>query len=153
LEETNAKLEADEDELMEIPKLLKEKNDELMLATMSYCYARLRTNASEAKDITEWITNVRIELKKNIIKKQNREINNKEIYSYMHDIFGKDVVTLFGVHYEDMDVTRAEKKAKEQLAAENEAIVKEESDGAVTKKQTSDGETNEEPKELENYET
>jgi hypothetical protein len=71
----------------------------------------------------------------------------------MHDIFGKDVITLFDVHYEDMDVTRAEKKAKEQLAAENEAIVKEESDGAVTEKQTSDGETNEEPKELENYET
>jgi hypothetical protein len=94
-----------------------------------------------------------VELKRNIIRKQNREINNKEIYSYMHDIFGKDVITLFDVHYEDMDVTRAEQKAKEQLAAENEAIVKEESDGAVTEKQTSDGETNEEPKELENYET
>ena len=68
LDETNAKIEADEDELMDIPKLLKEKNDELMLATMTYCYARLRTNASEAKEITDWITNVRIELKKNIIK-------------------------------------------------------------------------------------
>lgn len=110
LEETNAKLEADEDELMEIPKLLKEKNDELMLATMSYCYARLRTNASEAKDITEWITNVRIELKKNIIKKQNREINNKEIYSYLHDIFGRDVMQLFDVKYEEEFTTPLKKE-------------------------------------------
>lgn len=101
LEDTNKKIEEDEDELMEIPKLLKEKNDELMLSTMSYCYARLRTNASEAKEITDWITNVRIELKKNIIKKQNREINNKEIYSYLHDIFGKDVMQLFDVKYEE----------------------------------------------------
>ncbi|MCR5396512.1 MAG: hypothetical protein K6E64_03480 [Lachnospiraceae bacterium] len=101
LDETNAKIEADEDELMDIPKLLKEKNDELMLATMTYCYARLRTNASEAKEITDWITNVRIELKKNIIKKQNREINNKEIYSYLHDLFGKDVMQLFDVKYEE----------------------------------------------------
>ena len=101
LDETNAKIEADEDELMDIPKLLKEKNDQLMLATMTYCYARLRTNASEAKEITDWITNVRIELKKNIIKKQNREINNKEIYSYLHDLFGKDVMQLFDVKYEE----------------------------------------------------
>jgi len=68
---------------------------------MTYCYARLRTNASEAKEITDWITNVRIELKKNIIKKQNREINNKEIYSYLHDLFGKDVMQLFDVKYEE----------------------------------------------------
>ena len=101
MEETNAKIEADEDELMDIPRLLKEKNDELMLTTMSYCYARLRTNASEAKEISDWITNVRIELKKNIIKKQNREINNKEIYSYLHDIFGRDVMQLFDVKYEE----------------------------------------------------
>ncbi|MCR5545191.1 MAG: hypothetical protein K6F30_01790 [Lachnospiraceae bacterium] len=104
LNETNDKIDADEDELMEIPKLLKEKNDELMLATMNFCYARLRTNASEAKEITEWITNVRIELKKNIIKKQNREINNKEIYSYLHDLFGKDVMQLFDVHYDEQEL-------------------------------------------------
>jgi hypothetical protein len=133
--------------------LIQEKNHELMMLTMTFSYDKLRTNESDIQSISEWIQKIRVELKRNIIRKQNREINNKEIYSYMHDIFGKDVITLFDVHYEDMDVTRAEKKAKEQLAAENEAIVKEESDGAVTEKQTSDGETNEEPKELENYET
>ena len=101
LEETNAKIDADEDELLDIPKALKEVNDQLMLVTMSFCYERLRINSHEAADITEWITNVRIELKKNIIKKQNREINNKEIYSYLHDIFGKDVMQLFDVKYEE----------------------------------------------------
>ncbi|MCR4674237.1 MAG: hypothetical protein K5675_04435 [Lachnospiraceae bacterium] len=124
LDDTNAKIEADEDELMDIPRLLKDKNDELMLATMTYCYARLRTNASEAKEITEWITNVRIELKKNIIKKQNREINNKEIYSYLHDLFGKDVMQMFDVKYEEelpIQSTHHEESASVRQKEEKEA--------------------------------
>jgi len=97
IDETNEKIKANEDELLDLPNRIKETDGALMMATMRFCYAKLRTNASEATEIAEWIKNVRIELKKNIIKKQNREINNKEIYSYMHDIFGKDVLNLFDV--------------------------------------------------------
>jgi hypothetical protein len=57
----------------------------------------MRTNTSEVHQIAKWITQVRIDLKKNIIKKQNREINNREMYTYMHDIFGKDVVDIFDI--------------------------------------------------------
>lgn len=107
IEETNERIAADEDQLLDIPRNIKEVNEELMMLTMSFCYEKLRINANEIQEITDWITNVRIELKKNIIKKQNREINNKEIYSYMHDIFGRDVINLFDVKYEE------EQKAKE----------------------------------------
>ena len=82
---------------------------------------KLRTNETEIDEIAEWIKQVRVELKRNIIRKQNREINNKEIYSYMHDIFGKDVITLFDVHYEDMDETKALEKAKEQKDSKEES--------------------------------
>jgi uncharacterized protein YbcI len=75
---------------------------------MNFCYNRLRTNYREAEEIAEWIKQVRIELKKNIIRKQNREINNKEIYAYMHDIFGKDVIDLFDVKNNDVDLTTGE---------------------------------------------
>ena len=101
IDETNEKIEQDEDLLMEIPRELAEVNRTLMLATMNFCYTKLRTNSHEIADISEWITNFRVELKKNIIKKQNREINNREIYSYMHDIFGADVMELFDVKNED----------------------------------------------------
>lgn len=97
INETNEKIASDEDELLDIPKLIKEKDNELMMATMVFCYGKLRSNSEEINEISDWITNVRVELKKNIIKKQNREINNKEIYSYMHDIFGKNVMNLFDV--------------------------------------------------------
>ena len=55
--------------------------------------------------------NINILLKKNIIKKQNREINNKEIYSYMHDIFGRDVINLFDVKYEEEQKAKASEEA------------------------------------------
>lgn len=154
MDEVNEKIAACEDELLELPKRIQEKNRELMMLTMSFSYNKLRTNASEIKDIAAWIKNVRVELKRNIIRKQNREINNKEIYSYMHDIFGKDVITLFDVHYEDMDETRALQKAQEQEAdssaqkskkSERDAI-----DGTVTAK-SSDGADDESSK-MENYE-
>ena len=51
--------------------------------------------------IDEWIANIRVELKKNVIKKQNRDINNREIYSYLHDIFGAEVLDLFDIEYDD----------------------------------------------------
>lgn len=97
IDETNEKIKQNEDELLDLPNRIKETDGVLMMATMRFCYAKLRTNAKEASEIADWIKNIRIELKKNIIKKQNREINNKEIYSYMHDIFGKDVLNLFDV--------------------------------------------------------
>ena len=57
---------------------------------------------------------VRIDLKKNIIRKQNRTINNKEIYSYLHDIFGAEVLDLFDIQYDDLIVgTRATMDKKE----------------------------------------
>ncbi|MBR1572602.1 MAG: hypothetical protein IJ655_07655 [Lachnospiraceae bacterium] len=105
IEEVNEKMAADEDELMELPKLIADYNKGLMLETMTYCYERLRVNYNEAEEIAEWIKRVRVDLKRNIIKKQNREINNKEIYAYMHDIFGKDIVEMFDVQNSDVEIT------------------------------------------------
>jgi hypothetical protein len=100
IDEVNAKIEANEDELLELPGKIKETNEQLMLESMDYFYEKLRVNNEEAKEIEDWITQVRIDLKKNIIRKQNREINNKEMYAYLHDIFGPDVLNLFDLQYE-----------------------------------------------------
>ena len=95
LEECKERIEANEDELKDIPNNIEEVNRELMLATMDYCYDKLRTNSAEAEEITSWIKDIRVQLKKNVIRKHNREINNKEIYSYMHDVFGMEVLNIF----------------------------------------------------------
>lgn len=133
MEESKQKIEEIEDRLMEIPKSIKTVNEQLMLDTMSFCYEKLRTNSTEIEQISGWITEMRIELKKNLIRKQNREINNREIYVYMNDIFGKDVMNLFDVKYEDyeqnlkaneMAIARAKEKALEKAKEEEEKAKK-----------------------------
>lgn len=111
IDEINEKIENYEDELLELPKLIKAQNEELMLESMNYCYEKMRINTTEVDEIAAWIAQVRKDLKKNIIKKQNREINSKQIYSYMHDIFGVQVIDLFDLKYEDVE-TKYEAKAK-----------------------------------------
>lgn len=110
INEVNEKIEACEDELLELPKQIKEKNEELMLASMDFCYDKLRTNNEEIEEIAAWIKQMRIDLKKNIIKKQNREINSKEIYSYMHDIFGAQIIDIFDLKQEEQETDSNESK-------------------------------------------
>lgn len=113
IDEINEKMEAYEDELLELPKLIQEANHNLMLETMDFSYDRLRTNKEEIDEIGAWINQVRIDLKKNVIKKQNREINNKQIYSYMHDIFGAQVLDIFDIKEESEQQEQAEEKKEE----------------------------------------
>ena len=110
IDEINAKMEEYEDELMELPRKIQEANRTLMISTMQFCYQKLRDNVSEIEEITEWITQVRIDLKKNIIRKQNREINNRQIYSYMHDIFGAQILDLFDLKEEDEERLQGKKE-------------------------------------------
>lgn len=101
VDEINEKLEECEDELMDIPRQIRETNDELMLLSMDYFYEKIRVNQTEAIEIEEWINQVRVDLKKNIIRKQNRDINNREIYTYLHDIFGAEVINIFDIKYDE----------------------------------------------------
>ena len=103
MDEINQKMERYEDRLLELPHIIRDTNEALMLASMEYCYDKMRVNEREAEEISEWIQGIRVELKENIIKKQNREWNNREIYGFMHDIFGMQILDLFDIVYEDED--------------------------------------------------
>lgn len=101
IDEINDKMENLEDELFELSDKIRDANEELMLLGMDYFYEKIQVNMWESRQIDEWINNVRVELKKNIIRKQNRDINNREIYAYLHDILGPDVLDLFDFQQED----------------------------------------------------
>lgn len=100
VEECNEKLEEYQDEMLDLPKMIAEANYQLMLATMELFYDVIQDNTKEIEETTEWITQVRIELKKRMVRKQEMEWFNKEVYSYMHDIFGADVIELFDLKYQ-----------------------------------------------------
>lgn len=100
INEANEKMGAYEDELLELPREIDRVNKELMIQTMTLCYETLSENTDEIERIADWIHNIRIELKKNIIRKQEREFQNADLYAYMHDIFGPDVMEIFDMRYE-----------------------------------------------------
>lgn len=99
IEESNQKLEDYNDELMELPKLIDEANYNLMLATMRICYAKIQKNVKDIEEINKWIADFRVKLKKQILTKQKMEIYNDELYSYMHSIFGPEVIEVFDMKY------------------------------------------------------
>ena len=93
--ECNEKLENYQEELIDVPREIEKLNLQLMLFTMEYCYDTMRDNETRINEIGEWVTQVRIELKKNLVRKQEMEYKNQEIYTYMNDIFGAEVMDLF----------------------------------------------------------
>lgn len=99
IEECNGKMEGYQDELLELPREIEKINFQLMLLTMECCYQTMQQNTKEIKETEDWVTEIRIELKKRLINKQEMEQKNHEIYSYMHDVFGAEVLNLFDVQY------------------------------------------------------
>ena len=105
MNEINESIDQKNDEIALMPERIREVNNRLMSVTMLFCYDRLRTNHAEAKEIGDWIAEVRVELKKNIIRKQNRDINSRQIYNYMHSMFGPQVMDIFDLIGDDVDIT------------------------------------------------
>lgn len=109
IEETNVKLSDYRDELLELPKLIDDANFELMIQTMHICYDKIKQNTQEIEEINEWIQDFRVQLKCKVIQKQQKEVLNDEIYSYMHAIFGPDVIDMFDMKYNPQNVMNKEK--------------------------------------------
>lgn len=98
--EANDKIDSYEDELLELPREIDRVNKELMLETMELCYDVLAANTDEIEEIADWIKEIRIELKKKVIKKQEMEMANSDFYGFMHNIFGHEAMNLFDMKYE-----------------------------------------------------
>jgi flagellar biosynthesis component FlhA len=100
INECNERLESHQDELMELSRSIYDADYRLMLETMKVCYENLHENTAYIKTMDEWVSKVRVELKKNIIRLQEAEMENYNLYSYMHQIFGPEVIDLFDMKYD-----------------------------------------------------
>ena len=104
INECNERLTMYEDQLIELPGEIDRVNRELMLQTMEICYDTLKTNETEIEETAKWVAAIRVELKKRLIRKQEMEQMNQELYSYMHDIFGAEVIEIFDMKYGNYSV-------------------------------------------------
>ena len=103
IEDCNNKIENAQDALMDLDTEIYKENRKLMLMSMEVCYSAIKENTEEITQIEGWINDIRIELKKNVVKKQEKEMYNEELYAYMHDIFGPEVIEIFDMKYNPDD--------------------------------------------------
>lgn len=102
-QDKNQKLMNDLNEKMEeaeilrdtIPDEIEQVNRMLVIACMKVCYGELTENSDEIEAIDEWIREAREELKNQILRKQDMEMRNTQMYKYMHNILGAQVVEIF----------------------------------------------------------
>ena len=100
IKEINVKLAQSEDEANLLPYKIKKANEELLIESLKIWYQELDSNREEIKALTEWIADAREKLKVNILKKQDMEMENNSIYSYMHSLLGAGVMQALD---EDLD--------------------------------------------------
>lgn len=87
-----AKLEDDE---MNIPEEIRLANLALVMEGVRICYERIHSNYDDIQLLGKMINEMRIELKKNVLIKQDKEAMNEHIYSYMHALLGPEVMEVF----------------------------------------------------------
>ena len=100
INDCNERLEAYDDELRDLSKKIYEADYELMVETMKACYERLHDNTDYITELDKWVSDFRVELKKNIVLMQQAEMENYNLYSYMHQIFGPEVIEIFDMKYD-----------------------------------------------------
>ncbi|WP_310605420.1 hypothetical protein [Anaerosporobacter sp.] len=92
IEDINTKMQNADDNLLDMPYEIKKANEELMVESMKLCYAKLTQNQKDIKELDVWILKTREMLKVRILEKQDKEIENSSLYSYMHNILGNTVI-------------------------------------------------------------
>lgn len=124
ISECNEKLEDYARELKLLPEEIDKINYKLMLITMDICYQRIAENTREIDGIDEWVKGIRVEIKKRLIRKGESEKTVFDLYSYMHDIFGAEVIEIFDMKYnpQERKKAQAEKAAKRRADSEKKKI-------------------------------
>lgn len=125
IDEIKEKIAENDDRAMELPRETDQTNKKLMVATMEQCYEVISENTKDIEVLDKSITELRIELKKQVVEKQAMEIANVEMYSYMHDIFGPAVIDLFDISYDiegrKQEILEKQRAIREKKEAEKKA--------------------------------
>lgn len=93
IHEAKDKIAQLEDEERELPRELSKANQRLLVETAKLCYQTINENKADLEVLDKWINATRIKLKKNLLIKQDKENQNNQIYSGLHDILGPEVMS------------------------------------------------------------
>ena len=86
--ELNEQLKQTEDSLSDLPYQIRQANAELMLESTHVCHGRFRVNKERMQELDMQIRELKEELKMRILEKQEREMQDGKMYSYLHSLLG-----------------------------------------------------------------
>ena len=92
--EINDKMQQADEELLHIPYEIQKANEDLMVESMRQCYQKMKYNAQQIEVLAAEVEELRTELKEKLLSKQDMEMENEKIYTYMHAIFGANVMEI-----------------------------------------------------------
>ena len=84
-----------ETELIELPRMIKKANEELLATGAHYCFERLANGDEQLKIVKQEIEELRISLREKTEWKDDLEESMGSAYSLMHGLLGHDVMNLY----------------------------------------------------------
>lgn len=99
--EINLKIGEAETALEDRPEEIKRANADLLLECMRVWYETLDRNNKEIEEIGIWVEKIREKLKENLLIKQDREVENNTIYTYMHQLLGPKIMEMIDTKREE----------------------------------------------------
>lgn len=91
----NERIEAGTNRIMELPALIREANERLLVEGVKISYRSMKETEMALQEIKRDIENLRISLEEKEQKKESMENQRDVMYSYMHDLLGPEMVELF----------------------------------------------------------
>ncbi len=91
----NSKLENAIDDESLMPNEIRRANEALILVGIKDIYLNFQSNEEYIENVNKWIGEMRIEIKKRLLLKQEKEELNTTIYTFLHDLLGKEFMEIY----------------------------------------------------------
>lgn len=97
--EVNKQLEKIQNKLKKIPDEIEEANGRLLQESVKICYEEMKEHQRVSDELNEWIDQTRAILKKKLEEKTVHDEKAIEIYSYLHDLIGPELIEYLDSDY------------------------------------------------------
>ena len=90
--ELNERLELRKESLSDLPYQIQEANNELLFESTRVCYERFRENLEKLGELEAEIAGLQEQLKMKKLDKQEREMRDEKMYTYLHSVLGPELM-------------------------------------------------------------
>lgn len=99
IEDINEKIDFYEEKKSVLPGQIEAVNKELLTESMIHCYKRLMSSKEESAKLNQSIASSKETLKEMVGKREDMEQEINQLYHFMHDIAGLEVIEAMDKHY------------------------------------------------------